>query len=64
MLDIADCYTPSNSPGDMQHDSDKQDFFQPPDLWGPSSHESIPGAGRVLGEGARDMKLNEAMIDD
>ena len=31
MLEIADCYAASNDPGDMQHDSDAEDFSQPPD---------------------------------
>ena len=26
MLEIADCYAASNDPGDMQHDSDEEDF--------------------------------------
>ena len=34
MLDIADCYATSNDPGDMQHDSDGEDFSQPPDREG------------------------------
>ena len=45
MPEIADCYTASNDPGDMQHDSDKEEFSQPPDRGRPSSQESIPGAG-------------------
>src|SRR6201995_3944863 len=31
MMEIADCYAASNYPGDMQHDSDEEDFSQPPD---------------------------------
>ena len=64
MLEIADCYAASNDPGDMQHDSDEEDFSQPPDRGRPSSQESIPGAGRALGDVAGYTELNEAMIDD
>ena len=64
MLEIADCYSASNDPGDMQHDSDKEDLSQPPDRGRPSSQESIPGAGRALGDVAGYTKLNEAMKDD
>ena len=49
MLVIADCYGASNNPGDMQHDSDEENFAQPPDGGRPSSQESIPGASRALG---------------
>ena len=30
MLDSANCYAASNDPGDMQHDSDEEDFSQLP----------------------------------
>jgi len=49
MLEIEDCCAASNDPGDMQHDSDEEDFSQPLDCGRPSSQESIPGAGRGLG---------------
>ena len=64
MLEIADCYTPSNDPGDMQHDSDEEDFAQPPNRGRPSREESIPGAGRALGNVAGYTELNASMKDD
>jgi len=64
MLEIADCYAASNDPGDMQHDSDKEDLSQPPDGSRPSSQESIPGAGRALGDLAGYTELCESMKDD
>ena len=64
MLEIAECYAASNYSGDMQHDSDKEDFSQPPDHGRPSSQESIPGAGRALHDVACYTELNEAMLDD
>ena len=64
MLEIADCYAASNVPGDMQDDSEEEDFSQSPDRGRPSSQESIPGAGRALGDVAGYTELNEAMIDD
>ena len=64
MLEIADCYTPSNDPGDMQHDSDEEDFSRPLDRWCPPRQESIPGASRALGDVAGYTELIEAMIAD
>ena len=64
MLEIANCYAASNDPGDMQHDSDEEDFSQPPDRGRPSSQEGIRGAGRALGDVAGYTELNEAMMDD
>ena len=64
MLDIADFYAASNDPGDMQHDSDKKYFSQPPGRGCPYSQESIPGAGRVLGDVAGYTELKESMKDD
>ena len=64
MLEIADCYTASNDPGDMQHDSDKEDFSLQLDRGRSSSQESIPGAGRALGDVAGYTEHNEAIIDD
>ena len=64
MLEIADCYAASNDPGDMQHDSDEEDFSQQPDRGCPSSHASIPGAGRALGDVAGYTELNESMKND
>ena len=53
MLEIADCYAASNDPSDMQPDSEEEDFSQPPDRGRRSSQESIPGAGRALGDVTR-----------
>jgi len=64
MLEIADCYAASNDPGDMQHDSDEKDLSQPLDRGRPSSQESIPGAGRALGDVAGYTELHESMKDD
>ena len=59
--EIADCYAASNHPGDMQHNSDKKDLAQPPDCGRPSRQESIPGAGRALGNVGGYTKLIESM---
>ena len=64
MLEIADCYAASNNPGDMQHNSEEEDFSQPPDRRRPSSQESIPGAGRALGDVAGYRELNESIKND
>ena len=64
MLEIADCYAASNVPGDMKHDSEEDDFSQPPDRGRPSSQESIPGTGKALGDVAGYTELNESMIND
>jgi len=64
MMEIADCYAASNDPGDMQHDSDEEDLSQPPDSRRPSSQETIPGAGRALGDVAGYTELKESMKDD
>ena len=61
MLEIADCYAARNDPGDMQHNSDEEDFSQPPDRGCPSSQVSIPGTGRALGDVAGYTELNESM---
>ena len=61
MLEIADWYVASNNPGDMQHEEDEEDFSLSPNCRHPSSQESIPGAGRALGDVAGYTELNEAM---
>jgi len=48
----------------MQYDSDEEDFSQLPHRGRPSSQESIPGAGRALGDVAGSTELNESMQDD
>ena len=64
MLVIADCYTASNNPGDMPDDSDEKAFSQLPDHGRSFSQESIPGAGRALGDVAGDTALNKSMKND
>ena len=64
MLEIADCYAASYDPGDMQHDSDEEDFSQPLDRGRPSIQGSIPGAGRALSDLAGNTELNESMKND
>ena len=64
MLEIADSYAASNDPGDMQHDSDEEDFSQPPDSERPSSEKSIPGTSRALGDIAGYTELNESIKKD
>ena len=64
MLEIADCYAASNDPSDLQYNSEKEDFSQPPDRRHPSSQETVPGAGRALGNITGYMELDETMIDN
>ena len=64
ILEIVDCYAASTEPSDMQHDSDEEDLSQPPGRGRRSSQESIPGAGRALGDVAGYTQLNESMKDD
>ena len=64
MLEIAHCYAASNDSGNMQHDSDDEDLYQPPDCGRPSSQESIPGAGRALGDVAGYTELNKSIKND
>ena len=48
----------------MQNDSDTEDVSHPPVSVRPSGQETIPAAGRPLGEVAGDTELNKAMTDD
>jgi len=48
----------------MQKDSNTEDVSHPPVRVRPSGQETIPGAGRRLGEVAGYTKLNKAMTDD
>ena len=48
----------------MQNDSDTEEVSNPPVWMRPSGHESIPGAGRPLGEVAGYTQLNKAMTID
>ena len=61
---MADCYTASNYPGDMQHEEDEEDFSKPLHRRRPSSQEGIPGAARALSDVTGYTEPNEAMIDD
>jgi len=63
-LEIPDFHTPSGEIADMQHDSDKEAVFHPPVRMRPSGQETIPSAGRPLGEVAGYTELNKAMTDD
>ena len=64
MLEIANCYAASNNPGDMQQDLNEEDLSQQVDGGRPSSQESIPDAGRALGDVAGYTELDEATIHD
>jgi len=48
----------------MWHDSDEEDISQPPARRRPSSQETIPGAGRPLGDVDDYRDLNQTMADD
>jgi len=61
MLEIANRYAASNDPGDMEHEEDEEDLSQPPDSGGSSSQETIPGAGRALGDVAGYTELNQSI---
>ena len=63
-LEIADIHTTSGEIDDMHNDSDTEDVSHPPVHARPSGQETIPGAGRPLGEVAGYTELNKAMTDD
>jgi len=48
----------------MQNNSDTDDVSDPPVSMCPSRRETIPGAGRPLGEVAGYTELNKAITDD
>ena len=63
--EIIDCNSASDeTDDDMQHDSDAEDILQPPDQGSPSSQNTIPGAGRILGNVIGYVEHNRAMTDD
>jgi hypothetical protein len=63
--EIIDCDSASDeSDNDMQHDSDAEDILQPPNRGSPSSQQTIPGAGRILGNAIGYVEHNQAMTDD
>jgi len=63
-LEIPDFHTASGEIDDMQNDSDTEDVSHLPVHVHPSGQETIPGAGRPLGEVAAYTDLNKAMTDD
>src|SRR5437868_13613817 len=65
--EIIDCnsYSASDTTDDdIRYDSDGEDIFQPPAQGCPLSQQTIPGAGRILGDVAGYAELNQAMMDD
>jgi len=63
-LKIPDFHRPSGEIDDMQNDSDTEDVSYPPVHVRPSGQETIPRAGRPLGEVAGYTELNKAMTDE
>ena len=63
-LKIPDFHTASDEINDMQNDSDMEDVSHPPVCVCSSGQETIPGAGRPLGEVACYTELNKGMTDD
>jgi len=63
-LVIPDFHTASSEIDDMQNDSDTEEVFHQPVSVRPSGQETIPGAGRPLGEVAGYTELNKAMTDN
>jgi len=63
-LEIPDFHRASGEIDDMQNDSDTEDVSHPPVRVRPSRQETIPGAGRPLGEVGGYTELNKAMTDD
>lgn len=63
--EIPDCHAVGREiDDDMPNDSDAEDVSHPPVRARPLSQETIPGAGRVLGDVAGYTELNRAMTDD
>ena len=63
-LEIPDFHTASGEIDDMQNDSYTEEVSHAPVFVHPSGQETIPGAGRPLGEVAVYTELNKAMPDD
>ena len=63
-LKIPDFHKASGEINDMQNNSDTEEVSHPPVRVRPSGPETIPGAGRPLGEVAGYTELNKAMTDD
>jgi len=62
-LQIADIHTPSGEIDDMHNDSETEKVSHPSVHARHSGQETIPGAGRPLGEVASYPELNTAMTD-
>jgi len=63
-LEIGDIHTASGEIDDMNNDSDTEDISTPLVPARASGQETIPGAGRPLGEVAGSTELNKAMTDN
>jgi len=63
-IEIPNFHTASGEIDDMQNDSDTEDVSHPPVRVRPSGQETIPGAGRPLGEVAGYTELNKVMTDN
>jgi len=63
-LKIADIHTASREIDNMHNHSETEDVSYPPVRARPWGQETIPGAGRPLGEVAGYTELNKAMTDD
>ena len=63
-LEIADIDTASGEIHDMHNHSETEEVSHPPVRMRPSDQETIPGAGRPLGEVAGYIQLNKAMTDN
>jgi len=63
-LEIPDFHTASGEIDDMPNDSDTEDVSHPLVCVHPWGQETIPGAGKPLGEVAGYTELNKAMTDD
>jgi len=63
-LEIPGFHTASGEIDDMQNDSDRAAVSHPLVRLRPLGQETIPGAGRPLGEVAGYTELNKAMTDD
>ena len=63
-LEIPDFHRGCGEIDDMHNDSDTEDVSHPPVRARPSGQETIPGAGRPLGEVAGYTELNKGMTDN
>jgi len=63
-LEIPDFHKASGQIDDMQNNSDTEEVYHLPARLHNSGQETIPGAGRLLGEVAGYTELNKAMTDN